>query len=181
MTENFINTKLHIFLMHQDDPHKCSSARLIRFKLAKPIHHWNRFFRNSVLLNPYAKEPLFSGDKSTIEKYGIIVVDCSWAKAHDVFTKKFIGKNLRLPTLLAANPVNYGHPQKLSSAEALAAVLYIVGLKEEAATLMKIFKWGHSFIELNFQPLEEYSSSNKREEITTIENAYFPFLKSTSD
>ena len=88
--------------------------------------------------------------------------------------------NRRLPLVLAANPVNYGHPQKLSSAEALAVTLYIVGLKREAEAVMGIFKWGHTLIELNHDPLEEYSIATSREALAEVERVYFPHLV-TSD
>lgn len=175
-----LSKRLYIYMMRQDDPRKCTSAKLIRFKLASPLHYRQRFPRNSVVLNPFAEETLHPGDKPLVERYGIIIVDCSWEKATEVFSKKFTGINLRLPIVLAANPVNYGHPQKLSSAEALAAALYIVGFRREAEMVVGIFKWGPTFIQLNREPLDEYSLAGSREEIREVEHAYFPHLVADS-
>lgn len=54
-----------------------------------------------------------------------------------------------VPYLLAANPVNYGKPYKLTCAEAVAATFYICGFDEQANELMGKFGWGHSFWEMN--------------------------------
>ncbi len=70
------------------------------------------------------------------------MVDCSWNRLDDVPFGRIKGYAPRLlPWLLAANPVNYGKPCKLSCAEALAAALYICGWKEDAAVVMGRFKW----------------------------------------
>ena len=86
-----------------------------------------------------------------VKQYGTSAIDCSWARIDEIpMAKLKNGVHRILPFLVAANPVNYGKPSKLTCAEAIAATLYIVGLKEDALTIMKPFKWGCQFIALNY-------------------------------
>ena len=60
-----------------------------------------------------------------LEESGSLVgLDCSWAQIEDSVQQVMKRTRLKarmLPLLLAANPVNWGKPSKLTTAEALAA------------------------------------------------------------
>ena len=77
-----------------------------------------------------------------------------------------------VPFLVAANPVNYGRPLKLSCAEALAATLYITNYKEEARALMDKFNWGPSFIDINLDLLEAYADCTDSASVVAAQNAH---------
>ena len=168
--------KLYIYFMKQDDPKECTSNKLKRLKLVKPIFNKMRVPRKVIVLNPFAREVFFSGDRKNIEQSGLLTIDCSWKRVQDVFSKRFKGIQRRLPTLLAANPVNYGHIHKLSSVEALAAALYIANFKEKAKEMLNPFKWGWVFLELNREPLDEYATVKNVVYMREVEEAYFPSI-----
>jgi len=65
----------------------------------------------------------------------------------------------------------------LSTIEALAAALYIIGLKDEACILLSKIRWGHTFLNLNCEPLDLYSSANDASEIERLERDYSTLCK----
>jgi pre-rRNA-processing protein TSR3 len=100
-------------------------------------------------------------------------------RADDIFKYRkivFQGIGRRLPLLLAANPINYSRVGMLSTAEALSSSLYILGFKEMASLLMNKFKWGHTFLELNSDLLEDYANAKNLTEVADLEKSYFPQL-----
>ncbi len=159
--------------MRQDDPKKCTSAKLVKFNLALPIRRLSQIKRQMIVLNPSANTILSKLDLKFAHRYGLVAVDCSWQKIGDIFDKNFRGINRRLPLFVAANPVNYGKIGKLSSAEALFSALYILGFKSQAKQTLSIFKWGKTFMTLNYSPLEEYGLAENYEEISKIEKEFF--------
>jgi len=68
--------------------------------------------------------------------------------------------------------VNYSKLNKLTTAEALSASLFILGFKEQSLELLDKFKWGHTFYELNQNLLDEYSKLENEEQIESILQDY---------
>lgn len=166
--------KVFVLELKQDDPSKCTAAKLVKFDLIRST----RFVpNNTIVLNPLSKIILSKTDKDLAKS--ICAIDCSWNYFNETFRKfKILHKrvNRRLPLLLAGNPVNYSKIGKLTTAEAIAGCLYILGFKSYAEELMNKFKWGHTFIDLNFELLELYKEQDNSDQILKIEKDYFPNL-----
>lgn len=158
---------LLIYHAEQCDPKKCTGRKLARFKLARLTKRMNEL-RHCLVLSPFSKKAISQEDKG--EKC-LAALDCSWAQAEDVFARMNL-KSRALPFLVAANPVNFGKPFKLSTVEALAAALVIMGYSQKAEEILAKFSWGHVFLELNREPLEEYAAAKDSSEVVRIQMEY---------
>lgn len=139
------------------DPKKCTGRKLARLGLIKTLRLGERF--NGIILSPVAKQCLSPDDKQLIESHGLAVVDCSWARIEETPFHKMKGKNIRLlPFCIAANPINYGRPWKLSCVEALSAALSICSLDQFSNYLMSKFTWGKGFMSLNGEYFTQYQT-----------------------
>jgi len=159
--------ELIIYHANQCDPKKCSGKKLARFELVRLTKHINQL-RPFLVLSPFSEKALSPADKGT---RGLAALDCSWAHAEEVFSH-FRLQERALPFLVAANPVNFGKPFKLSTVEALAAGLVILGEKYQAESILSKFNWGHVFLELNREPLAEYAAARDSAEVVRIQMAY---------
>ena len=162
---------LFIFIAHQCDPKKCTGLRIIRRGLAKQIRHLRQIPRRTIILNPLAPKALSKEDQHLAQKNGIIALDCSWNKAENILSYKR-NTSRALPFLIAANPVNYGTPMKLSTAEAIASALYILERKAQAKQIMALYKWGPNFLELNNELLEAYLAQETSEQIVKVQQMF---------
>ncbi len=165
--------QLHIYHTDQCDPKKCTGRKLAKFGQAKVVKNLRQIPYNAIILNPAAKKALSPEDVIYAEKQGIAVLDCSWEKAEELLFKlRKKGKSRALPYLVAANPTNFGRPFKLSTVEAFAAALFIIGYHEEAEQILGKFKWGPHFLEMNRIPLEEYSKAKDSAEVVKIQEEF---------
>lgn len=158
----------------QCDAKRCTGRKLARMGVLRTLRISES--GRGVVLSPLATRSVSSEDRAVVEAGGVAVVDCSWARLDEVpFAKLNKGNRANerlLPFLVAANPVNYGKPLKLSCAEAIAATLFIVGLPEHAHALMNRFKWGAAFYDINKELLDQYAACASSAEVVEVQNKY---------
>lgn len=158
---------IRIVMKHQDDPKKCTAARLVRLGIASAVR---RPADGYVVLHPYAPRMILPADG--IRGCTICALDCSWRLASQEFDGYMRGHQRSLPPLLAGNPVNYSKLGMLSTVEAIAAALYITGFSDMADDMLGRFRWGHTFQELNEGLLQEYAACVKQDDILRVASSY---------
>ena len=158
--------ELHVRYEGDDDPEKCTARRLARFDRVE-LHRSDRSTPRGVVLNPHAERALSPADDAG----RLIALDCSWETANEA-RFSIAGAHRALPFLVAANPVNYGRPFQLTTAEALAAGLTILGEREGAERVLSTFNWGGTFLELNAEPLRRYAACADSSEVVAVQEEY---------
>ncbi len=164
----------------EDDPKKCTAAKLVRLGELRPIIP-SRVPHGAVVLDPESEKAISREDLGAARAKGLLVVDVSWNKL--VRFPRIRGglRRRALPFLIAANPTNFGKPQRLSSAEALAASLHILGEAEHAKRIMGRFKWGPTFIDINRERLDEYASCETSGEVVAAQTRMLDALQRSKD
>jgi len=137
---------------------------MIRFRKAKEIKI-RQIRPKSIVLTPFSKIALSPLDRSYALQYGLVGVDCSWNNIKGGMEALTKGQGRALPFLVAANPINYGVPTKLSTLEAIGAALYILGVQEQAKDVFSLVKWGNEFLKINKPFLDAYSQAKDSKEV----------------
>jgi pre-rRNA-processing protein TSR3 len=159
------------------DPKRCTGRKLARKHLAVILKPSQRF--GGIVLDPLATQVLSPLDKEIMENGGLAVIDCSWAKipenGHILKHRPAHGR--LLPFLVAANPVNFGKPLKLSCVEAIAASMSICGFDKAADAYLYRFKWGKTFLTMNEDFLTAYSKCVSAENVTEVQDEILARLR----
>jgi pre-rRNA-processing protein TSR3 len=164
--------KIVVYHARQCDPKKCTALKLERHGLIRIVHRMRLLPKRAVVLNPLSEIAFSPADRRRIERFGLAALDLSWEHAERALLKSVRGTSRCLPYLIAGNPVNFGKPTKLSTVEALAAALYITRFEQEAAQLLSIFKWGHTFIETNQERLEKYANAENSADVVKLQKQF---------
>jgi len=164
--------ELYVRYEGDDDPEKCTAKRLATFDLAR-LHAATPSVPPGIVLDPFAEQALSPADRegTGARRDRLVALDCSWATAErEAFDLEGIHRSL--PFLVAGNPVNYGTPFELSTLEAFAGALVILGEREQAQALCALVSWGHTFLELNEEPLERYAACADSSEVIAVQEEY---------
>ena len=77
--------QINVLMFNQDDPKKCTAAKLVRFGLAKKLSFISP---RTILLDPFSLNTLLNKEK--VNTQSITGIDCSWNKAEKCSKKNFL-------------------------------------------------------------------------------------------
>ena len=172
------NIPVHAIWLAQDDPKKNTAVKLSRRGDLTLHERFNKLPRRGIILEPLCGKVFGPEDHSILLEEGgsLVGLDCSWAQIEDSVEQVMRRTKLQgrmLPLLLAANPVNWGTPSKMTTAEAVAAPLYLKGREKQARRLLSAFRWGEQFFVLNKEPLDAYRDAESSAELVDLQFEFF--------
>ena len=173
-----MDIQVHSLWLAQDDPKK-NTAVLSSKRGDITLHKKVKTLpKKGIILEPLCGKIFGPEDHNllTQQNGSLVGLDCSWKQIESSVEQVMRRTRLKprmLPLFLAANPVNWGKPGKLTTIEALAAATYLTGNREQASKLLSGFRWGDRFIELNYEPLEEYSSAKSSADLVELQFEFF--------
>lgn len=166
--------KLVVYNARECDPEKCTAVRLHRMGKIHMVYRLGELPAGAILLDPMAQKAFSREDAERAKRRGIIALDCSWKLIERIARLRRRVTPRSLPYLVAANPTHFGRPTTLSTAEALAAALFILGDRDKAKEILALFKWGSTFLELNKEPLEAYASAKNSADVVALQREFMP-------
>lgn len=179
-TNPLAGLQLRLWDFAQCDPKRCTGARLAKRGLLQKMNLKQPF--RGIVLSPQGSVSVSPADATILANHGMSLIDCSWARLNEIpFSQMRAGHHRLLPFLVAANPVNYGRPSKLSCAEAAAATLYICRRPEAAIALLDEFSWGSEFLKLNQEVLDLYAACETAEEVVEKQNEWLQRAEQATD
>jgi len=168
-----------LFIIHagECDRKKCTALKLARFGKATLVKRGGGFPPGAISLDPFSPRLLSPADAPSAARKGIVALDCSWDLADErsfrVFFRGRRAEPCSLPYLLAANPVKFGQPFRLSTLEAIAAALAVLGRRSQAKDVLGLYNWGPRFLELNREPLADYASAVDESGVRRAQAEYY--------
>ena len=170
--------RVHAIWLAQDDPKKNTAVLASKRGDIKLHKNMKNLPKKGIILEPLCGKVFGPEDHDllTTRNGSLVGLDCSWAQIESSVSTVMKKTRLvprMLPLLLAANPVNWGKPGKLTTAEAISAALYLIGRQEQAREVLGAFRWGERFFELNQQPLDAYSQAKSSSELVELQFEFF--------
>ncbi len=176
---------LHVIHLDQDDPKKCTARALEKRGHATLHYDVRQSPKRGFLLDPNSGALLGPDDRKLIDRgASIVALDCSWKKLEESLSEISTNTSLiprTLPLVLAANPVSWGKPGRLSTAEALCVSLILSGRTEQAKSIILPFSFGEQFLNLNHEPLLAYSQAVSNSELARMQWDFFDMPELTDD
>ncbi len=161
---------VYVYDKGQCDPKKCTAKKMLKFGLAKEAKTISSIPKGAVVLSPFAEKALSPADAYSARK-GLVVMDLTWTNIEG-FPRVRGAEERGLPYLLASNPINWGRPMELNSAEAVLATLVILGEEEQASSFMGRFNWAPEFMRLNGNLLSDYSKAADSQGVVRVQSDY---------